>query len=168
VSDGQAAAVHREPADLTAKVGADRLGKSCRRGRVAGAPLRAFRPQAAAPGLAFIARLVTGVGVIGGFDSGRRDLVDVATVVVDVRVLRSGGRVDGLIALLVALGLVVVGVPGALVGEVRAFLFGERKLGGREDETGFANLLNQGRPGVLDAAARKNAMSAGLRLERGA
>src|SRR5271166_4465076 len=81
----------------------------------AGAPPRAFRPQGAAPGLALVARLVSGVGVIGGFDFRRRDLVDVAIIVVEVCVLGSGGRVDGLV---VALGLVVVGVVGALLGEV--------------------------------------------------
>jgi hypothetical protein len=83
-----------------------------------GAPLRAFRLQAAAPGLALYARLVTGVGVIDGFDFRRRDLIDVAIVVVEARVIGNGGRVDGLVALLVALGLVVVGVAGALLGEV--------------------------------------------------
>jgi hypothetical protein len=56
--------------------------------------------------------------VIGGFDFRRRDLVGVVIVVVEVRVIGSGGRVDGLVALLVALGLVVVGVVGALLGEV--------------------------------------------------
>jgi hypothetical protein len=35
-------------------------------------------------------------------------------------------------------------------------------LGGRQDEPGFANLLNQRSPGVLDATARKDAVSADL------
>jgi len=47
-----------------------------------------------------------------------------------------------------------------------AFLFGERELGGRQDEPGFANLLDQRRTGVLDAGARKDAVAAGLGLER--
>jgi hypothetical protein len=41
-------------------------------------------------------------------------------------------------------------------------------LGGRQDEPGFANLLDQRRSGVLDTTARKDAVSAGLVLERGA
>ena len=85
------------------------------RGRAA----EGLQAPAAAPGLPLVARLVTGVGVIGGFDFRRRDLVDVR----HRRRSRSassgsGGRVDGLVALLVALGLVPIGVAGALLGEV--------------------------------------------------
>jgi hypothetical protein len=112
-----------------------------------GAPLRAFRPQGAAPGLALDARLVTGVGVIGGFDFRRRDLVDVAIVVVEVRVLGSGGGVDGLVALLVALGLVVGGIRGALLGELRAFLFGERKFGLPAGRARFRKPARSAQPG---------------------
>jgi hypothetical protein len=41
-------------------------------------------------------------------------------------------------------------------------------MGGRQDEPGFPNLLDQRRSGVLDATARKDAVSAGLGLERSA
>ena len=140
MSDEQAAAVHREPADLTVEVGA--------------AGLKRIVSERASRGLALVASLVIGVGVIGGFDFRRGDLVDVAIVVVEVRVLRSDGGRSGLAILILAVDLVVVSVAGALLGEVRAFLFGERELGGREDETGFANLLDQRSPGVLDAAMR--------------
>ena len=103
----------RRPRQIVSE-GARASGKAWR----TGAPLRAFGPSGAAPGPALVARLVTGAGVIGGFDFRRRDLVGVVIVVVEVRVIGSGGRVDGLVALLVALGLVVVGVVGALLGEV--------------------------------------------------
>ena len=63
--------------------------------------------ERASRGLALVASLVIGVGVIGGFDFRRGDLVDVAIVVVEVRVLRSDGGRSGLAILILAVDLVV-------------------------------------------------------------
>src|SRR5208283_3481018 len=98
----------------------------------------------------------------------------VLLLLIDLRIVRSDGRFRSLTVIaagfVIGTGIFVAVVPiavaGALLGEVCAFPFGERELGGRQDEAGFANLLDQRRPGVLDAAARKDAVSAGLGLER--
>jgi hypothetical protein len=74
VSDEQAAAAHREPAGLTAEVGA-----------------------------AGVKRIVSERSQV----AGRGDLVGVAIVVVDVRVLRSDGGRSGLAILILAVDLVV-------------------------------------------------------------
>src|SRR5271165_2572773 len=145
---------------------------------------------------AFLLRavLVSRVGAIDGIDWRRGDVIEVAAVPFEVRVLRTREALSRLVLLLlidvrivgsdhgvrsltaVAIGfmigggILVAGVPvgeaRALTGEVRALLFRKRKLGGRQDEAGFANLLNQRRAGILDAAARKDAVSARLGLER--
>jgi hypothetical protein len=110
------------------------------------------------------ARLMTPGGAVDGVDLRRRGVVTaVAILVVEVRILPCDGG-GGLVIHILA----IVTVAGALVGEVRAFLSGEREVGGRQDESGFANLIDQRSPGVLDPAAREDAVSAGLGLERGA
>src|SRR5271166_6414802 len=127
---------------------------------------------------------------------GRGHVAEAAAAVFEVRVVGTGGEVSTLVLFVqidvgivradqgirgpnaVAAGfdlggsiladVVPIGAVGALLGEVRAFLFGERELRGWENEPGFANLLDQGRPSVLDTAARKDSVSAGLGLECGA
>ena len=153
-----------------------------------------MKPDSGARSLLLDAGVVSRVGPIDGVDWRRGDVVEVAAVLFEVRVLRTREVVSGLVLLLlidvrivrgnhgvrgltaVAIGfmidggILVAGVPvgeaRALTGEVRALLFRKRELGGRQDETGFANLLDQRRAGILDAAARKDAVSAGLGLER--
>jgi len=155
-----------------------------------------MRPRRRHVALLLSAGVRSRVGAIGGVDRRRGDVVEVAAVLFEVRVLRTREAVSRLVLLLlidlrivrsdgrfrsltvIAAGFVIgtgifvavvpIAVAGALLGEVCAFPFGDRELGGRQDESGFANLLDQRSPGVLDAGARKDAVSAGLGLERGA
>jgi hypothetical protein len=111
---------------------------------IAGAQLRGSMPLGGRARSAQDARPVTHVGAIDGADlrCGGGIVTAVAILVVEVRVRRSDGGRSGLAILILAVDLVVVSVAGALLGEVRAFLFGECELRCRQDETGFANLLN--------------------------
>ncbi len=125
------------------------------------------------------------VGAIDGVDLGRGHVIEVAAALFEVLVLRTGGEVSPLV-LLVQIEVRVVrdhqGVRGpnaVAAGFVlrrsgspswRSLGFPVRSArivwpGGCD---GFREPPRSGRPGVLDAAARTNAISACLRLERGA